>query len=427
MTQMVLGLFPDSAGYGRAVELDSNDPLAHFRERFVIEDGELIYLDGNSLGRQPVAARSVLMDVIDSQWGDRLIRSWNEGWWELQLELGDQLAPIVGARPGEVIISDATSLNLFKLAEAAVRARPKRDKIITDDLNFPTDIYVLDGIARAGGLELVIVESDGINGPMKALSAAIDQATALVSLSHTVFKSGFTYDMAEVNRIVHDAGALVLWDTSHSVGVVPIDLEGSGTDLAVGCTYKYLNGGPGSPAFLYVREALQLEMENPITAWWAHTQPFDFDLRFEPVVGIRKFHTGTMPILSLAGVGPGLAEIADAGIEEIRSKSVLLTEFLIELWESELEDLGFGMASPRQPEKRGSHVSLSHPEGYQITRAMIELGKVIPDFRAPDNIRLGLSPLYTRFVDIHTAVHRLQTIVRSGAHRAFDVQQATVT
>jgi kynureninase len=424
---MVLGPFPDSAGYGRAVELDTTDPLARFKERFVVEDEELIYLDGNSLGRQPLAARSVLMDVIDSQWGDRLIRSWNEGWWELQLELGDQLAPIVGARSGEVIISDATSVTLFKLAESAVRARPQRTKIITDDLNFPTDVYVLDGIARAGGLELVIVESDSINGPIEALSAAIDQDTALVSLSHTAFKSGFTYDMNEINEIAHDAGALVLWDTSHSVGVIPIDLEGTGTDLAIGCTYKYLNGGPGSPAFLYVREALQLEMENPITAWWAHARPFDFDLGFEPVVGIRKFHTGTMPILSLAGVGPGLAEVAEAGTAAIRKKSVLLTEFLIDLWESELEDLGFGMASPRQAEKRGSHVSLTHSEGYQITRAMIELGKVIPDFRAPDNIRLGFSPLYTSFVDVHTAAHRLQTIVESGAHRIFDTQQATVT
>ncbi len=427
MPQSLLGPFPDSPGYAKAKKLDAEDPLAQFKQRFVIRDPELIYLDGNSLGRQPLEARATLLDVIDTQWADQLIRSWNEGWWELQLELGDRLAPIVGALPGEVVISDATSVNLYKLAESAVRARPERSRIITDDLNFPTDVYVLDGIARAHNFELVIVESDGINGPIEDIATAIDQDTALVSLSHTVFKSGFTYDMKEINQVAHAAGALTLWDTSHSVGVVPIDLEASGGDLAIGCTYKYLNGGPGSPAFLYVRKALQAQLENPITAWWAHANPFDFDLEFEPVAGIRKFHTGTMSILSLAGVGPGLAVVADAGIAAIREKSVLLGEFLIELWGSDLKDLGFGLASPREPAKRGSHVSLTHPEGYRITRAMIEIGKVIPDFRAPDNIRLGLSPLYTSYVDIHTAVMRTKYIVESGMHHDFQSKQLTVT
>ncbi|HEY5890240.1 MAG TPA: kynureninase [Acidimicrobiia bacterium] len=427
MPQSLLGPFPDSPGYEKAKKLDAEDPLAHFKQRFVIRDPELIYLDGNSLGRQPLEARATLLDVLDTQWGDRLIRSWNEGWWELQLELGDRLAPIIGALPGEVVISDATSVNLYKLAESSVRARPDRSRIITDDLNFPTDVYVLDGIARAHNLELVIVESDGINGPIEDLFAAIDQDTALVSLSHTVFKSGFTYEMKEINQIAHAAGALTLWDTSHSVGVVPIDLEGSGSDLAVGCTYKYLNSGPGSPAFLYVRKALQAQLENPIAAWWAHANPFDFDLEFEPVAGIRKFHTGTMPILSLAGVGAGIAEAAGAGITAIREKSILLTELLIELWETELVDLGFGLASPREPENRGSHVSLTHSEGYQITRALIEIGKVIPDFRAPDNIRFGLSPLYTSFTNVHTASVRMQQIVESQLYRELEFSRHTIT
>ena len=271
-----------------------------------------------------MAARQVVTDVVVDQWGDRLIRSWNEGWWDLQLTLGDLLAPIIGARPGEVIISDSTSVNLFKLAAAAVTAAPDRHTIVTDDLNFPTDIYVLEGVARrfGEGTRLVVVESDGINGPLDALAEAVDDDTALVALSHTAFKSGYTYDMGSVTEMVHDAGAMMLWDTSHSVGVVPVELESSGADLAVGCTYKYLNGGPGSPAFLYVRRDLQETLENPITAWWGHADPFGFEPGFRPVHGIRRFHTGTMPVISLAAIEAGIRDVLDAGVDRIRAKSV---------------------------------------------------------------------------------------------------------
>lgn len=423
-----LGPFPTEPGYGEASALDEADQLAGFRDRFVPTEADLIYLDGNSLGRLPHRAVETVEDVTHRQWGDRLIRSWNEGWWELQLRLGDKLAQIIGARKGEVIISDSTSVNLYKLALAAVQAAPEgRTKIVTDDLNFPSDVYILEGIARQNGLDLEVVSSDGIYGPVERLGNAIDESTALVSLSHTVFKSGYTYDMARITREVHGAGAMVLWDCSHSVGSVPIDFENAGVDLAVGCTYKYLNGGPGSPAFLYVRTEHQDRLSNPITAWWGHAEPFSFDLEFAPVSGIRRFHSGTMPIISLAAIEPGLEDILDAGMEHIRAKSIMLTQYLVDQSRAHLEPLGFRMTSPTEPERRGSHVCLAHEMAWPITRAMIDRALVIPDFRTPDNIRLGLSPLYTTFRDVHTAVIRMRELVRAGIHREYAGARATVT
>jgi kynureninase len=421
------GPYPDAEGHETALWLDREDPLATHRDRFAITDPDLIYLDGNSLGRLPIDTEQIVVDAVSRQWGDRLIRYWNEGWWDLQLTLGDLIAPILGASPGEVIISDSTSVNLFKLAWAAVAASPNRHTIVTDDLNFPGDIYILDGVANGAGARLVVVESDGINGPVDRIAAALDEGTALLSLSHTTFKSGYTYDLAEITAMAHAVGAMVLWDTSHSVGVVPVDLGDSGADLAVGCTYKYLNGGPGSPAFLYVRRELQPTLQNPITGWWAHNDPFGFDTGFRPVDGIRRFHSGTVPILSMAAIEAGARGVLDAGIDRIRAKSMGLTGFLIEMWETHLEPLGFALASPRDPRHLGSHVSLAHPDGWPIARAMIDLGAVLPDFRAPDNLRLGLSPLYTRFVDVHTAVMRTRRLVESGAHDQFRHVTMTVT
>jgi kynureninase len=424
-----LGPYPTEDGYDEALTADATDPLTEFRYRFVFTEPDLIYLDGNSLGRMPLTARRLVDVAVEAEWGDRLIRSWNEGWWDLQLKLGDLLAPLIGASGGEVIISDSTSVNLFKLATAAIRSQPGRHTIVTDDLNFPSDVYVLDGITKLLGDEYrkVVVESDGIHGPINALAPAIDSDTALVSLSHTSFKSGYTYDMPAVTRMAHDAGALMLWDLSHSVGAVPIDLSASKADLAVGCTYKYLNGGPGAPAFLYVRSEHQATLENPITAWWAHADPFAMDLEFEPVSGIRRFHTGTMPILSLTAIEAGIRDVAEAGIEPIRSKSVALTEFLISLWETHLQALGFTLASPRDADRRGSHIALAHPDGWPITRALIDGAAVIPDFRAPDTLRLGLAPLYTSFLDVHTAVLRLKRVVETGLYEDFRHVSLTVT
>jgi kynureninase len=423
---MELGPFPEIRGYSEATRLDHSDPLAGFREKFHFADQDLIYLDGNSLGRLPKAVSTLLEQVVE-EWGVRLIRSWNEGWWDLQIELGDRLAPLIGASPGEVIISDSTSVNLYKLAVAALRASDGRRKIVTDSANFPTDIYVLRGVAESNGGTLEVVASEGSHEPEAAIGSALDGDTALVSLSHTTFKTGYTYDLSAVTEAAHRSGAVVLWDLSHSVGVMPIELNQSGADLAVGCTYKYLNGGPGSPAFLYVRRDLQQSLDNPIRGWWGHAEPFAFDLEFRPTDGIRRFHTGTMPILSLAAIRAGLDDANEAGIDRIRAKSVSLTEFLIGQWEEHLTPLGFSLATPMEPSLRGSHVSLSHLEAWPIDRALIEMGKVIPDFRAPDNLRFGLSPLYNTHREVHTAVQRIKAIVESGLHRGFEGREVTVT
>jgi kynureninase len=426
MSLIDLGPFPDAEGYEQAQELDATDRLKEHRSGFVITDPDLIYLDGNSLGRLPKSAIDVIDEVAHAQWGDRLIRSWNDGWWELQLKMGDLLAPLLGASPGEVMISDSTSVNMYKLADAAVSATERR-KIVTDDLNFPTDVYILDGVAKRHSASLEIVDSDGVHGPLERLAEAIDHETALVSLSHTTFKSGYTYELREVTSLAHDAGAMVLWDCSHSVGAMPVELNAAEVDLAVGCTYKYLNGGPGSPAFLYVRSDLQDALDNPITAWWGHAEPFSFDLEFLPVGGIRRFHTGTMPILSLAAMEAGIKGLLGAGIDQVRAKSIALSEFLIDQWRTHLASHGFGLASPLDTERRGSHVSLSHDEAWPVTRAMIEQASVLPDFRAPDNIRLGLSSMYTTFTEVHTAIQRMKRIIDSGAHTAYVNVTATVT
>jgi len=428
MTLTDLGPYRDIPGYDEAVARDEQDPLSHHRDRYVRPDPDLIYLDGNSLGRLPAKAVDIVTDTVSRQWGDRLIRSWNDGWWDLQLRLGDKLAPLLGARPGEVIISDSTTVNLYKLALAAVAAAPaSRDMIVTDDLNFPSDVYILDAVAKRTGRNLDIVVSNGVDGPVGDLAATIDEKTALVSLSHTVFQSGYTYDLAEITSLAHEVGALVLWDCSHSVGAVPIDLAAANVDLAVGCTYKHLNGGPGSPAFLYVREDLQNALENPIAGWWSHAAPFDLDLVYRPVSGIRRFHTGTMPILSLAAIEAGLDGVLEATVPAVREKSLAQGAYLVDQVTTHLRPLGFDLASPTDPERRGAHISVRHPAAWPINLALIDRAKVIPDFRAPDTIRLGLSALYTRFVDIHTAVQRTVQVVAGREYEDFGDVVATVT
>lgn len=423
-----LGPYPESAGYDRAIQHDATDTLGHFRDRYVAADPDLIYLDGNSLGRAPEAALGIVASVVTEQWADRLIQSWNDGWWDLQLRLGDKLAPLLGAAPGEVIVSDSTTVNLYKLAMAALDAAGGgRTRIVTDDLNFPSDVYILESVARAHGGDLLVVASDGIHGPVSEIESAVDDSTALVSLSHTAFQSGYTYDIAALTDLAHRAGALVLWDCSHSVGAIPIDFMTAQVDLAVGCTYKYLNGGPGSPAFLYVRSDLLESLHNPISGWWGHRAPFELDLVFEPVNGIRRFHTGTMPILSLAAVEVGLDDVLDAGIGPIRAKSEELTSYLVDQWRTHLAPLGFDLASPIDPDMRGSHIALRHDQAWPVNRAMIEDAKVVPDFRAPDTIRLGLAPLYTGFLDIHTAVQRIKRVVEEELHLEHLDDQATVT
>ncbi len=410
--------------------LDATDPLRRFRERFVVTDPDLVYLDGNSLGMLPAESAHRARDVVERQWGERLIRSWNEGWWDLPVALGDRIAPLVGAGAGEVAVADGTSVNLYKLAVAALRARPGRGRIVTDDLNFPSDLYILASAADAVGWPVtldVIPSTDGIHGPTKALAAALDGDVALLSLSHVTYGSGYLYDMASLTAAAHQAGALALWDLCHAAGAVPVDLAGAGADLAVGCTYKYLNGGPGSPAFLYVREDLQDVLENPIGGWWGHADPFAFAPEPRPESGIRRFLTGTAPVLSMDLIGPGVDMLVEAGMPALREKSLAQTGYLIDRWEADLAGRGFTLQTPSDPERRGSHVSLGHPEALGIDLALINDHRVLPDFRPPRLLRLGIAPLTTSFADLERAVDALVEIVDSGSHLRYTGDRPTVT
>lgn len=420
--------FRTDEAYAR--ELDASDPLAHFRDAFVFDDPELIYLDGNSLGRLPRAAAKRATQLVQHEWGERLIRGWNEGWFDSPERVGAKIARLIGAQPDEVILADSTSVNLFKLAVAALRARTGRAHILTDNLNFPSDLYILQGAADllgAGHAIEVVRSADGIHGPVDQLLAQLHESTALLTLSHTVFKSGYVYDMAALNAAAHAAGALTLWDLSHSVGSVPVDLGRDGADLAIGCCYKYLNGGPGAPAFLYIRRELQTQLRNPIAGWMGQQDLFGFGLQYQPAPGIRQFLTGTPPVISLALVEPGVDLLLEAGMDALHAKSVQQTEYLVALYDALLAPAGFALNSPREAARRGSHISVGHAEGLGIDLALIDAMRVLPDFRPPDNIRLGIAPLYTNFHDIYTAVTRLRQIVDERLYEQYAGRTPTVT
>lgn len=419
---------PTDATY--AFKLDAQDPLAHFQERFVIANPDLIYMDGNSLGRLPKATLTLAEDLIHQQWGTRLIRSWNEGWFTAPERVGAKIAQLIGAQPDEVLVADSTSVNLFKLVVAALRMQRGRSRILTDNLNFPSDLYILQGaidlLDKQHRLEMV-PSPDGIYGPTAELQAQLDSQVALLTLSHTVFKSGYTYDMPTMTAAAHNAGALILWDLSHSVGAVPINLHAAQVDLAIGCTYKYLNGGPGAPAFLYIRRALQERLSNPITGWMGQKDLFNFESAYRPATGLRSFLTGTPPILSLSLIEAGVDVLLEAGLDNLRAKSEQQSEYLIALWEAVLAPLGFSLNSPRHVQQRGSHISLGHAEGLRIDLTLLNDMNVLPDFRAPDNIRLGIAPLYTSFHDIHTTVMRLRHIVVAKLYEKYRNEIPTVT
>jgi kynureninase len=413
-----------------ALELDQQDVLAHFRQEFVNDDPGLIYLDGNSLGRLPKRSVERLREVVEHEWGSRLIRGWNEGWFMLSQRVGRQIAQLIGAQAAEVIAADSTSVNFFKLVVAALRAQPTRSKIVTDDLNFPSNVYVLQGAIDLLGNrhQLHIVHSeDGLTVSPDQLCDAIDDETALVTLTHTAFKSGYVYDMAAITEATQRAGALILWDLSHSIGALPLELNQCHVDLAVGCTYKYLNGGPGAPAFLYVRKDWQDELLNPIWGWFGQRAQFDFQLQYQPAQGMKRWQTGTPNMLSLAAVEPALDLLLDAGIDRLRAKSIAQTEYLIGLWEELLQPLGVTLNSPRDYRQRGSHVSIGHPEALRIDRALIEDLNVIPDFRFPDNIRLGIAPLYTSFANIHEGVQRIRRAIVERLYEKYPIERPDVT
>jgi kynureninase len=406
----------------RATEaLDAADPIGPLRDAFVIDDPELIYLDGNSLGRLPRRTAEVLASAVREGWGGRLIRGWHD-WIDLSRRAGDRLAAdFLGAGPGEVVVSDSTSVNLYKLAAAALDGRPDRRVIVSAADDFPTDRYVLQGLADARALELRLLEADPIEGiGVERLREALGPEVALVALSHLNYRSGALEDMAALTTAAHSTGALTLWDLSHSVGSIPIDLEGTDVDLAVGCTYKYLNAGPGAPAFLYVRRRLQDRLRQPIWGWFGQRDQFAMGPTYDPEPGIGQFLVGTPPVLGLLAVEAGAAVLAEAGIVRLRAKSVALTELIVEFWEDRLRPLGLELGSPRDPARRGAHVSLRHPEAWRICRALIEDARVIPDFRTPDSIRLGPAPAYTRFVDVWDALDRLRVVVERGTYLRFD-------
>jgi kynureninase len=417
-----------------ADELDSQDELAAFRDEFVIDDPDTIYLDGNSLGRLPKRTVAHMQNVISYQWGERLIRSWNEDWIDIPTDSGAKIAQLIGVEEDEVLLTDSTSFNLFKLIVAALRFQKGRTKIVSDEFNFPSDLYIMQGVIDLleKNHRLQLIESDdGISISKQSLQTAVDQETALVSLTHVAFKSAFMYDMAYVTKYAHDMGALIVWDLSHSVGAVPLDLKKNNVDLAVGCTYKYLNGSPGSPAFLYVRRDLQQQLLQPVWGWFAAENPFAFDLEFTPAKGITRFRAGAAPIISMKAVEPALEIHLEAGIERLREKSRLQTSYLIFLYDQWLAPLGFELGTPRQPENRGSHVSIRHPEGYRITRTLIESPppavRVIPDFRTPDNIRIGIAPIYTTFKDIYRSMDRIRVILEEKLYEDYPTEMLTVT
>ena len=435
--------FNPSADFAK--QLDSQDPLASYREQFVITDPDLIYLDGNSLGRMPKSSAERAKQVVDEEWGNDLIRGWNKGWWEAPARVGDKIGQLIGAAPGQVMVSDTTSINLFKLAMSALTYQPHKKRIITDTLNFPSDLYILQGCVKllsSGGRvdphdrsgsyrdhEIIRIGSNDndLTPDLAALESAINEDTALVTLSHVLFKSGYIYDMRRITDLAHAQGALVLWDLSHSVGAIPIELDTYHVDLAIGCTYKYLNGGPGAPAFLYVNKNLQEELIPPIWGWWGQTKPFDFGLDYSPAPGAQRFLVGTQPMISLLTIETSLEPFLNVGMDAIRLKSILMTDYASYLTDTWLTPLGFSLGSPRDSAIRGSHISIRHTDGYRISRALIEDMNVIPDFREPDNIRLGFAPLYTSFTEIWQGFDRIQRVMEERLYEKYTRQKLTVT
>jgi kynureninase len=379
------------AAYAKAAQLDARDPLAAQRAHFDIPDGTL-YFDGNSLGPLTFRSREVLHQTIEHEWRERLIRSWNENWLDMPMRVGNAIAPLIGAATNTVICADNTSINLSKALHAAVALRPGRTEIVVDINNFPTDIYIAQSVASQHGLTLVAVTADEIAG-------AISQNTAVVTATHVDYRSARILDAEEITRVAHQHGALMVWDLAHTAGAVPFDAQELDTDFAVGCGYKYLNGGPGAPAFIYVAPRLLEVSGQPLQGWWGHAEPFQFEVDYRPAPGISRFLTGTANVLSMKSLEASLEIFSGVTMAQIREKSMALTSFFVELFDQFLAAKGFTMGSPRDPEQRGSHVALGFAGGQALVESMAELG-VIADFRPPDLMRFGFAPLYNSYADV---------------------------
>ena len=391
----------------RARILDAGDPLKGYRERFCVPEG-VIYLDGNSLGCLPKATPGRLEQVVRGEWGEGLIRSWNAaGWIDLPAKIGAKIAPLIGAQPDEVIACDSTSVNLFKLISAALAMRPGRKAVLSEPGNFPTDLYIIDGLEKQGLAERRLA-------PRERIAEALDEDVALLMLTHVHYKSGAIFDMAALTEAAHEKGALVLWDLSHSGGALPVDLNGCNADFAVGCGYKYLNGGPGAPAYAFVAERHLAAAQQPLTGWMGHAAPFAFSDDYAPAPGIEQVLCGTPPILGLAALEVGVDLIAEIGVERLYAKSQALSEFFRQCLSEHGVDLD--LVSPTEPDRRGSQLSFRHDEAYAICQALIARG-VIGDFRDPDILRFGFAPAYLRFEDMAEAARHLAEVLETGEWR----------
>ncbi|MDQ4037298.1 MAG: kynureninase [Actinomycetota bacterium] len=396
---------PVAADLADARRRDGVDPLREFRDRFVIGPDPVAYLDGNSLGRPTKATIARLREVLDTEWAGRLILSWEERWIELPVQVGDHVAEtVLGSGPGQTVIADSTTVNLFKVLHAACRLRPHRTEIVVDDANFPTDRYLVASIAAERGLTVRWLTPDPESGVTASdLAAVLGPQTAVVLLSHVDYRSGYIADLAGVTTAVHEVGGVAVWDLSHSAGLVPMSLDAAEVDFAVGCTYKYLNAGPGAPAFLYVAAQHVPLVQQPITGWFGAADVFSMAPRYEPAPGIRRMLSGTPSVLGIVAVQEGMTLIAEAGLDRIRAKAVELTEYTIALADERLAPLGASVASPRAAAERGGHVTIRCPGAEDVTRRLVAAG-VVPDFRNPDLIRLGLSPLTTSYAEVWTAI-----------------------
>lgn len=400
--------------------LDAADPLRAFRERFQLPE-DVIYLDGNSLGCLPKATQGRLADVVQREWGEGLIGSWNSaGWVDAPQRMGDKIARLIGARTGEVVACDSTSVNVFKALCAALSVNPGRSTLLSERGNFPTDVYMMQGLEALTGRRIVARLVDA-----EEIADAIDDDTAAVLLTEVHYRTGRIRDMAATTAAAHARGALAIWDLSHSAGAIPVDLNSAGADFAVGCGYKFLNGGPGAPAFLFAAERHQARAQPALAGWFGHARPFDFEDAYQPAEGIRRFLVGTPPILGLAALGVGVDLMLEADMAQLRAKSVALGQLFAERMEPLCDRHGFALASPADPAHRGSQISYAHPKAYAIVQALIARG-VVGDFRAPDVLRFGLTPLYTSFADIASAVDILAGVMdaREWDRPAFKVRSA---
>ncbi len=397
--------------------LDRADPLREFRAQFELP-ADVIYLDGNSLGALPHRTRERVAKVMEKEWGEGLIRSWNDAdWIGMPPRGGDKKPMLVGAGKGEVVAAESTSVNLFKVLSVAVRANPGHRLIVSEKANFPTDLHVIQGLAAqlGGGVELVLVDGDG--DAIERFLAERGKDVASVLLTHVHYTTSRMYDMGRVTAAVHRAGALMIWDLSHSAGVIPVDLHGCDADFAVGCGYKHLNGGPGAPAFIYVAQRLQERFTQPVSGWMGDAQPFEFRGEYEPAPGISRYLSGTPPVIGMAALEASVEVILEAPMEAIRAKSIALGDVFIELMDARCEGMGFELISPREGSRRGSHLSFRHAESYALMQASIARG-VIGDCRPPDLVRFGFAPLYTRYTDLWDAVEAIAAISREGLARS---------